>query len=166
MKKDPLRSPRPPIDPDQELGATTPTELLLALGELKRIAYARYWSLRRGPHKASPEHLNRLFARIEGIDASITLVERALRGSPDTRIDVPRATVKRCPRCRARHRINPDAVAPVRRWVRRERAVVTADGIPNDQPLNHRHDVTTDGSDATASSTPSSSVISLDDLPF
>jgi hypothetical protein len=166
MKKDPLRSPRPPIDPDQELGATTPTELLLALGELKRIAYARYWSLRRGTHKASPEHLNRLFARIEGIDASITLVERALRGSPDTRIDVPRATVKRCPRCRARHRINPDAVAPVRRWVRRDRAAITADGLPNDQPATAQPNATAPSDTTTTSSAPSSSVISLDDLPF
>jgi hypothetical protein len=154
MRKNPLRDPRPASDPDGELGATTPTELLLALAELKRAAYARYWSVRRGPQKAAPAALQLLYARIEGIDASIALVERALRGEPDTRIDRPRATVKRCPRCRVRHRINPDSVAPVRRWVRRERPAVAADGTP----VEPTRETPTDAAAALS--------ITLDDLPF
>jgi hypothetical protein len=154
-RKDPLRNPRPAADPDAAFGATTPTELLLALAELKRTAYARYWSLRRSPKKPSPEILARVFARIEGINASIELVERALRAEPDLRIERPRATVKRCPRCRVRHRINPDAVAPVRRWVRREKPVVADDGAP----------VVGDTTPARVDATVSASV-ELDDLPF
>lgn len=157
MNRNPLRSPRPAADPDAELGATTPTELLLALAELKRTAYARYWSVRRSPQKASSELLARIHAKIEGINAAIELVEHALRGDPDTRIDRPRATVKRCPRCRVRHRINPDAVAPVRRWVRREKPAVDANGTPTEAAA------TSQPSQPTVRNAP---VVDLDDLPF
>lgn len=159
-RKSPLRSSRPAADPDAAFGATTPTELLLALAELKRTAYARYWSLRRSPQKPPPEMLARIFARIEGISASIELVERALRGEPDLRIDRPRATVKRCPRCRVRHRINPDSVAPVRRWVRRESPTLAADGTP----------IVSDASMPAADGDPQvparAMIDSLDELPF
>lgn len=155
-RKNPLRDHRPAADPDAAFGATTPTELLLALAELKRTAYARYWSLRRSPQKPSPETLARVFARIEGINASIELVERALRAEPDLRIERPRATVKRCPRCRVRHRINPDSVAPVRSWVRREKPAVEADGTPV---------VSATTTDRVESAGPSVTV-DLDELPF
>lgn len=159
MSRKPPRTPEPlaePVIPEAPLDAVTAEGLVLILDEMRRRAHARYWTTKRRAVGNTDPVLRLAGAKIAALDDVIGVVSAYLSAGQAGVGSLFRhaKVVSRCPRCRARARINPATVGKVRKSPTPKRTVQP----PDDQTVITRPLDPGDAFDL--ATTP------LDDLPF
>lgn len=114
------RLPEPldaPLIPEAPLEAPTAEGLVLILDEMRRRAHARYWTTKRRSVGNVDPVLRTAGAKIAALDDVIAAVSSYLSAGQAGAGSLFRhaKVVARCPRCRARARINPATIGKVRR---------------------------------------------------
>ena len=114
------RLPEPldePVIPEAPLDVPTAEGLVLILDEMRRRAHARYWTTKRRSVGNVDPVLRTAGAKIAALDDVIATVSAYLSAGQAGAGSLYRhaKVVARCPRCRARARINPATVGKVRR---------------------------------------------------
>jgi hypothetical protein len=99
------------------LEAATAEGLVLILDEMRRRAHARYWTTKRRSVGNVDPVLRTAGAKIAALDDVIAAVSSYLSAGQAGAGSLFRhaKVVARCPRCRARARINPATIGKVRR---------------------------------------------------
>lgn len=106
-----------PVVPEAPLDAATAEGIILILDELRRRAHARYWTTKRRSIGNTDPVLRSIGAKITTLDDAIAAVSAYLSAGTAGAGSLYRhaKVVARCPRCRARARLNPDTVGKVRK---------------------------------------------------
>lgn len=106
-----------PVIPEAALEPATAEGIILILDELRRRAHARYWTTKRRSIGNMDPVLRTIGARIATLDDTIAAVSAYLSAGTAGAGAIYRhaKVVNRCPRCRARARLNPDTVGKVRK---------------------------------------------------
>jgi hypothetical protein len=159
VSRKPPPAPEPldaPVVPEAPIEAATAEGLVLILDEMRRRAHARYWTTKRRSVGNTDPVLRLAGAKIAALDDVIAAVSSYLSAGTAGAGTLFRHSkvVGRCPRCRARARLNPATVG----YVRRSPTVKAKEQALNDQTLIVR---SPDPVDPYAGAT-----TELDELPF
>jgi hypothetical protein len=120
VSKKPPRVPAPldaPVIPEAPLDPVTAEGLILVLDEMRRRAHARYWTTKRRAVGNADPVLRTAGAKIAALDEVIGVVSAYLSAGQAGVGSLYRhaKVVARCPRCRARARLNPATIGKVRK---------------------------------------------------
>ena len=159
MSQKPSLPPEPlvtPVVPEAPLEPATAEGLVLILDEMRRRAHARYWTTKRRSVGNTDPVLRLAGAKIAALDDVIAAVSSYLSAGTAGAGALFRHSkvVARCPRCRARARLDPATVG----YVRRSPTMKPKDQALDDQTVIDR---SPDSVDPYAGAT-----TDLDELPF
>lgn len=132
MNQKPPPAPEPldtPVIPEAPLEPATAEGIVLILDEMRRRAHARYWTTKRRTVGDVDPVLRLAGAKIAALDDVIAAVSSYLSAGTAGAGALFRHSkvVGRCPRCRARARLDPATVGHVRRSPRPKTVVSSAD---------------------------------------